>query len=321
MPELPDITVYVEALRQRLLGGGGASCHSLMIRGPSVLRTVEPTIDACDRRRVLSIDRLGKRIVFELDGDLFIVIHLMIAGRLLWKPGHVRPAGKIDQAALRFDGARPDPHATVILTEASTQKRAGIWMIQGRDALKTLDPAGIDPLKAEFAQFAAAITATNRTLKRAMTDPRTISGIGNAYSDEILHAAKLSPIRLTSKLTEADLRSLHHATRTVLERWTRHLLSEFGIQTMLATQADAKATIGRFPGPGQITAFRPDFAAHGKFGQPCPVCATRIQRIVRADNEMNYCPTCQTNGKVLADRSLSRLLKEDWPSDPADWEP
>jgi formamidopyrimidine-DNA glycosylase len=289
VPELPDITIYIEALRPRVLG---QRLDRVRIKSPFLLRTFEPSIDAAAGRTVMDISRLGKRIVLGLGGDLFLVIHLMIAGRLLWKDPGRGPTGKIDLATFEF------ATGTLLLTEASQKRRASLHVIQGAAGLRALDAGGIDVLAATPAELATALRRENRTLKRALTDPRTVSGIGNAYSDEILHAAGLSPIRLTSTLTDSDAAKLLDAARGTLELWTQRLREEFR---------------GRFPGQGQITAFRDGFAVHGRFGMPCPVCGTKVQRIVRADNETNYCPKCQTGGRVLADRSLSRLLKDDWP--------
>jgi formamidopyrimidine-DNA glycosylase len=292
MPELPDIEAYLSALRPRVVD---KVVRGITIMSPFVLRTFDPPIESAEGRSVSGVERLGKRIVLKLEGDLFLVIHLMIAGRLRWDApplGAKMPEPRISLARLRFDtgGLR--------LTEASTQKRASIHLVRGVDALASLNPGGIEPLACTLEAFQAALQRENRTLKRAMTDPAALSGIGNAYSDEVLHAAGLSPIALTSKLSYEQFAALFDATQSVLTLWSQRLREEF---------AD------RFPGPGDITAFRPDFAVHGKFKQPCPVCGTSVQRIVRADNEWNYCPRCQTGGKVLADRSLSRLLKDDWP--------
>lgn len=303
MPELPDITIYREALEHRILD---RTLRSITIKSPFLLRTVDTPLDACEGRRVAGVSILAKRIVLHLEGDLFLVLHLMIAGRLLWKPAGSRPSGKIDLAAFTFEPAAPDG-ACLILTEASPQKRASLHVLASRADLASMDPGGLDPLTCTAPQLAAALRRANRTLKRALTDPATIQSIGNAYSDEILHAAKLSPILLTSKLTDDHIARLRDAIQSTLTLWTIRLRREFGL--LDATNHPAP---GRFPGVGDITAFRPDFAAHGKFNQPCPTCATKIARIVRADNECNYCPTCQTAGKLLADRSLSRLLKEDW---------
>lgn len=289
MPELPDITIYVEALRPRAVG---QRLDRVRIKSPFLLRTFEPPIEAVAGRTVTGVSRLGKRIVLGLEGDLFLVIHLMIAGRLLWKDAGRAPTGKIDLATFEFGSG------TLLLTEASQKRRASLHVVRGEPALKALDAGGIDVFTAAPAQFTAALRRENRTLKRAMTDPRTLSGVGNAYSDEILHAAGLSPIKLTSALSGDEFDRLLAAARSTLELWTQRLRDEFR---------------GRFPGQGQITAFRDGFAVHGRFGMPCPVCGTKVQRIVRADNETNYCPKCQTGGKILADRSLSRLLKDDWP--------
>lgn len=303
MPELPDIDVYVEALARRVRG---VALQRATVRSVSLLRTTEPALEAAEGRLVEGVSRLGKRIVIALEGELLLVLHLMIAGRLRWHdaPKAVR-LGRIDHAALRFGTG------TLVVTEASTTKRATLHVVAGRAALADHDPGGLEPLSAAPAEIAARVRATNRTLKRALTDPRTLAGIGNAYSDEILHAAGLSPIALTHRLDDDGVARLVAAVRTTLAAWRTRLLDEFGL---------AGAGLGRFPGPGQITAFRPDFAVHGRFGKPCPACGTRVARIVRADNEVNYCPGCQTGGRVLADRSLSRLLKEDWPSRAEDWE-
>lgn len=311
MPELPDITVYREALERRVVG---RVLKRISIRSPFLVRTIDPPVDAAEGLRVCEVGTLGKRIVFGLTDvsasqkppSLFLVLHLMIAGRLLWKPAGTKPTGKIDLAAFEFEPADEDG-ATLILTEASQLKRASLHVVSNRDQLKDMDPGGADPLTCSLDAFASALKAHNRTLKRALTDPHTISGIGNAYSDEILHAAKLSPILLTSKLTDAQLTSLHTSMMSTLVLWTERLRREFGL-----VDEHGVPQHGRFPGVGEITAFRPDFAVHGRFGKPCPVCKTKVARIVRAESEFNYCPTCQTGGKLLADRSLSRLLKDDW---------
>lgn len=299
MPELPDITVYIDCLTPRVLG---RTLDRITIRGPSLLRTFDPPLEAAEGRVVRAVQRLGKRIVLGLEPDLFLVLHLMIAGRLRWKEPGARPAGKIDSAAFGFDSG------TLVLTEAGTQKRASLHLVRGEAALGALDPGGIDPLSASVEQFAAALRRENHTLKRALTDPRLLSGIGNAYGDEILHAARLSPVRLTRALTDDEIARLHAAARETLHAWISRLRQQFGIAGGSATPG-----VGRFPGPGEITAFRPGFAAHGRFGRPCPACGTAIQRIVHAESETNYCPRCQTSGRVLADRALSRLLKNDWP--------
>lgn len=294
MPELPDVTVYVECLRPRVTG---RVLRRITVRGPFLVRTVDPPVEAAEAETCTGVSRLGKRIVLEF-GDLFLVIHLMIAGRLRWFESEHRPGGRIDLAAMAFDAG------TLVLTEAGTRKRASLHVVRGHDGLRALDPGGLDVLASDLASFAAALRRENRTIKRALTDPRTLSGIGNAYSDEILHAARLSPLKTTATLTDAELTSLHAAARAVLTEWIRRLRAEFGL---------AAGSPGRFPGPGQITAFRDGFKVHGRFGQRCPDCASPVQRIVYAENELNYCPGCQTGGRVLKDRSLSRLLREDWP--------
>jgi formamidopyrimidine-DNA glycosylase len=315
MPELPDIELLRDGLHSRVVG---ATLRRVRIKSPFVLRTFEPPIEDVEGRRVLGVERIGKRLVLGLDGDLFLVLHLMIAGRLLWKPGDIGAKGKLDLAAFVFEldgletaaargleGPAPGTVATLVFTEASQKKRAALHVVRGRAGLTQHDPGGIEPLTCSLADFNRVLRAENRTLKRRLTDPRAFSGIGNAYSDEILHHARLSPIRLTSALDDAEIARLHASTRDVLALWCERLQKEFD---------------GRFPGVGEITAFRPDFAVHGKYGQPCPVCKSPVQRIVHAENEINYCATCQTGGKVLADRSLSRLLKDDWPRTIAEWE-
>ena len=292
MPELPDVTVYCEALASRTVGARflRASLPSMF-----VLRSVEPPIASLEGRRVEAVSRLGKRIVVQFEGSLYLVIHLMVSGRLLWgegEPGSPRPAGKATLAVLQFETGH------LVLTEASSKKRASLHVVAGRDALKQHDPGGIEPLASTAGQFAEALARENRTLKRALTNPKAFSGIGNAYSDEILHAARLSPVRLTHSLSEDEAKRLHSATQETLSRWTDKLRQEFA---------------GLFPGRGKITAFRPDFAVHGKFGKPCPTCGKPVQRISYAENETNYCALCQNEGRLLADRSLSRLLKSDWP--------
>jgi len=266
--------------------------HHLILTD-ELVRTFDPAIDAVEGKVVERVERTGKRIVFRLGDKLAMVLHLMIAGRLLWKDdAKAKPPGKVGLAAIRFE------HGTLLLTEASTQKRASLRVVRGQDALRAFDRGGLDVLACDEAVFCQRLTLRNHTLKRALTDPTLFDGIGNAYSDEILHAAKLSPIRWTSRLSDEEITRLFEATQSVLSEAIARLTKKF-----------AK----RFPGKGDITAFRPEFAAHGKFGEACPVCGTKIQRIRYADNETNYCPRCQTDGKVLADRSLSRLLKGDWP--------
>lgn len=289
MPELPDIEVYREGLRRRIID---QTLERFRIISPFVVRTVEPPIEAVDGKMVRDIRRIGKRLVFALDDELFLVLHLMIAGRLRWGPRRARPQPKISLVAMHF------PAGTLQMTEASKKKRASVHLVRGERALAAHDPGGIEPLECDGAAFRNALTRENHTVKRSLTDPRLFAGIGNAYSDEILHAAGLSPVKLTHRLTEEEIAGLQRATQSTLRQWTDALLKKFG---------------DRFPGAGEITAFRPDFAVHGRFGKPCPACGTQVQRIRYAENETNYCPRCQTEGRVLADRSLSRLLKDDWP--------
>ena len=289
MPELPDITIYLEALRPRVVG---QPLQRVRLLSPFVLRSVNPPITAVEGLVVDDVRRLGKRIVFVLAADLYLVIHLMIAGRLRWGRRGARPPGKISLAAFDF------PTGTLFLTEASGKKRAALHVVRGAAALAAHDPGGLEVLTATAMQFRATLRRENHTLKRALTDPHLFSGIGNAYSDEVLHAARLSPVRLTSKLTEEEITRLYEATRRTLLHWIVTLRDEFG---------------ERFPGAGEITAFRPGFAVHGRYRQPCPDCGRPVQRIRYAENETNYCAGCQTDGKLLADRSLSRLLKDDWP--------
>jgi len=287
MPELPDVTVYCEAMAQRL---AGRRLERVKLASPFVLRSYDPPLDATFGRTVTGIRRIGKRIVLDLGEALFIVIHLMIAGRLHWRgPGEKKkPQGVI--ATLEFE------HGTLYFTEAGTRKRASLTVVRGEDALRSLDPGGIEPLEATFEAFDAALRRENHTLKRALTDPHLFSGIGNAYSDEILHAAKLSPLRKTSQLSGEEARRLHQAVRSTLASWTDILRAEAGAHF-----------------PQKVPAFREGMAVHGRFGKPCPVCQAPVQRIVYAENECNYCARCQTEGRLLADRSLSRLLKDDWP--------
>lgn len=295
MPELPDVTIYVEALVPRVVG---ARLAGVRVHSPFVLRTFDPPLDSLIGRDVTGVERLGKRIVLAFRDELFVVMHLMIAGRLRWESAGARPPAKITLAALVFEPDTAGAAGTLFLTESSKQKRAALHVCRGREALRAHDPGGVEPLTATADAFRAALLRENRTLKRALTDPRIFSGIGNAYSDEILHAARLSPVQTTQRLDEAEILRLHAATRETLARWTEELQRLFA---------------GRFPGPGEITAFRPGFAVHGRFGKPCPACGTAVQRIRYAENETNYCPRCQTGGRLLADRSLSRLLKDDWP--------
>lgn len=287
MPELPDITVYIDALERRIVG---RLLEKIRLENIFVLRTAVPPIDALEKRRVVALRRMGKRIAFGFEGGRWLVLHLMIAGRLQWAEGGAKPKARNALAHFVFE------NGTLTLTEAGTKRRASLHVLDGEAALRAHDPGGIDVMSGTAAEFAAALTRENHTLKRSLTDPHLFSGIGNAYSDEILHAAKLSPIARTQKLQPEEIGRLHAAVRDVLRRWTERLRHEAGEEF-----------------PAKVTAFRPEMAVHGKFGQPCPVCGTTVQRIVYAENEVNYCPRCQTGGKVLADRSLSRLLKEDWP--------
>ena len=287
MPEYPDLTVYVEALEARVLD---EPLEKMRIPGPALLKSVSPRPSELEGRRVTRIRRLAKRIVFELEDDCFAVLHLMIAGRLHWKKRGVAIPRKRAHAAFDF------PNGSLLLTEASTKKRASLHLVRGREELAALDPGGLEVFSATPAQFRDALERERHTLKRSLTDPHLFSGIGNAYSDEILHRARLSPIKMSDRLTDAEFERLFEATRAVLVEWTDRLRAEAGDGF-----------------PEKVTAFRPEMAVHGKFRDPCPVCETPVQRIVRAENEVNYCPGCQTEGRVLADRALSRLLGKDWP--------
>jgi formamidopyrimidine-DNA glycosylase len=284
VPELPDVTAYVEAIAARV---AGQPLRGVRVASPFVVRTFDPPLGAAAGKRVLGVKRLGKRIVLSLEDGLFLVIHLMIAGRFRWETAGAKIPGKVGLAAFDF------PSGTLLLTEVATKKRASIHLARSLDDFQR---GGIEPLLATPAQFEAALRAENHTLKRSLTDPRLFSGIGNAYSDEILHRARLSPALLTQKMTAEEVERLQRATRAVLTEWTDKLVAE---------------AAGKFP--EKVTAFRPEFAVHGKYRQPCPVCATPVQRIAYADNETNYCPRCQTGGRLLSDRSLSRLLHDDWP--------
>lgn len=289
MPELPDITVYVESLQKKLCG---KILRKARVISPFLLRTVDPPLDDAIGRQVNGVSHIGKRIVLQMQDDLHLVFHLMIAGRFRWRDGPAKSVGKIGLATFGFDSG------TLLLTEAGHKKRASLHVVRGADSLSAFDRGGIDVLAADHEQFANALRRENHTLKRALTDPRLISGIGNAYSDEILQSAGLSPLLWTSRLNDEQMTRLFDAARSTLQHWIDELRTKFA---------------RRFPGPGDITAFRPEFAVHGKFGQPCPDCSATVQRIRYADNETNYCPKCQTGGRILADRSLSRLLKNDWP--------
>ncbi len=287
MPELPDLTVYLDFLQANVVG---QTLERIRVASPFVLRTADPPLSAVENKRVVGLRRLGKRLILELEDDLFLVIHLMIAGRFRWKERGAAITGKIGLAAFDFS------NGTLLLTEASQKKRAALHVVRGEAALADFDRGGLEPLEASFEQFQSRLLAGNHTVKRALTDPDLFSGIGNAYSDEILHRARMSPVRLTHAMTECEVSNLFDCTQTVLREWIQRL------------RDDAK---GGFP--EKVTAFRKDMAVHGRYGEPCPVCGTRVQRIVHAENESNYCPTCQTGGKLLADRALSRLLKADWP--------
>ena len=287
MPELPDIDLYVEKIDERT-----RSCQldDIRISKPFLLRSYELPLKVVNGKRVTEIRRIGKRIAIGLQADYWLVLHLMVAGRLHWHDTPPKIKGKIQLAAFDFSGG------SLLLTEAGSKKRASLYLVQGEDELAQHDPGGIEPLCCSYAEFSARLLRENRTLKRALTNPRTLSGIGNAYSDEILHAARLSPIKLTSRLSEAEIQSLFSATRSTLERWCGLLRDQCGDDF-----------------PEKVTAFRAEMAVHGKFGKPCSVCASPVQRIRYKNNETNYCPVCQNDGRLLADRSLSRLLKDGWP--------
>jgi formamidopyrimidine-DNA glycosylase len=287
VPELPDVELYLHALRPRI---AGHRLERVRIASPFLLRSVEPPLSDIQGRTIRNLRRLGKRIVWELGDDLFVVIHLMIAGRFRWKPPGTKVPGRVGLAAFDF------AEGTLLLTEAGARRRASLHIVRGERDLAAHDAGGIDVLTSSLEQFAAALASENHTLKRALTDPHLLAGIGNAYSDEILHAARLSPMQLTSRLDPAETARLHGAAVGVLTGWRDTLIADTG---------------GGFP--EKVTAFRPGMAVHGRYGQACPVCGTRVQRIRYAANEANYCPTCQTGGRLLADRALSRLLREDWP--------
>ncbi|HZQ71992.1 MAG TPA: DNA-formamidopyrimidine glycosylase family protein [Burkholderiales bacterium] len=287
MPELPDITVYLDALEKRALG---RTLLRVRLLNPFFLRTAVPAIASAEGRKVVSLQRLGKRVVLGLEGNLYLVLHLMIAGRLRWLEPGARPPGRITLALLDFEGG------SLAITEAGTKRRASLHVVEGKEALASMDPGGADVASLSSAQFASRLKSENHTLKRALTDPRLFSGIGNAYSDEILHRARLSPVALTSSLEPEELLRLYEAAREVLREWTATLRAAAG---------------GDFP--EKVTAFREGMAVHGRYGKPCPVCGAPVQRIVYAENETNYCARCQTRGRILADRALSRLLKKSWP--------
>jgi formamidopyrimidine-DNA glycosylase len=287
MPELPDILLYLHALRPRIVG---QRITAVRLVSPFLLRSIDPSLKSVEGRRVTDLHRIGKRVVIELEGELFLVFHLMIAGRFRWKPAGAPVPGKIGLMAIDFE------HATLVMTEAGTKRQASLHVVQGRQELERHDPGGIDVMSIDLATFAEALRRENHTLKRTLTDPHVFSGIGNAYSDEILHAAKLSPFKQTSGLSDEETSRLFEATRSVLAAWIDRLQSQAGDEF-----------------PEKVTAFREGMAVHGRFGKPCPVCGSPVQRIAYASNEANYCVTCQTGGRLLADRSLSRLLREDWP--------
>jgi formamidopyrimidine-DNA glycosylase len=287
VPELPDLEVYVEAIAARVRG---EPLLRVRLGSPFLLRSADVPLAEAEGRRVLAVRRMGKRIVLALEGELFLALHLMIAGRLHWKPPGAKLPGRAGLAAFDF------PAGTLLLTEAGTKRRAALHLVRGEAALLALDRGGLEPLTADLESFRAALLRENHTLKRALTDPGLFSGIGNAYSDEILHRARLSPVKLTSRLSPEEIGALHEATRAVLTEWTERLRRE------------ARGEL-----PEGVTAFREEMAVHGRHRRPCPVCGTAVQRIVRAENEVDYCPRCQTGGQILSDRSLARLLKEDWP--------
>jgi formamidopyrimidine-DNA glycosylase len=287
MPELPDIVLYLEHLAPRVVN---QTLERVVVRSPFLVRTFDPPISEAAGKRVLALRRMGKRIVFELEGGLFLVVHLMIAGRFRWKPPGTKPPGKVGLAAFEFASG------VLILTEAGTKRRASVYLVKGEESLRQFDRGGLEVLDADSASFATRLRSESHTLKRALTDPRLFSGIGNAYSDEILHLARLSPLARTGKLTDEEVNRLYHATRATLEHWITKLREEEGEKF-----------------PEKVTAFREGMAVHGRYKLPCPVCGTPVQRIRYADNETNYCARCQTGGRLLADRAMSRLLKEDWP--------
>jgi formamidopyrimidine-DNA glycosylase len=287
MPELPDVTLYIEALTKRLQD---QPLERVSLASSFLLRTVDPPIGAAQGRRVRRFRRVGKRIAIGLEGDLWLVLHLMINGRLHWKQAGAKLAGRHALAAFDF------PNGTLTLTEFGPRKRASLHLVHGEQALAEHDPGGLDPFEIDLDAFRAALSRENHTLKRALTDPRLLSGIGNAYSDEILHRARLSPLAMTEKLSAEETLRLYEATRATLADWVARLREHYGDQF-----------------PEKVTAFRPDMAVHGRYKQPCPVCGTAVQRIRYADNETNYCPRCQTGGQLLADRAFSRLLRKDWP--------
>ena len=287
MPELPDILLYMHALRPRIVGHRVVKAR---LASPFLLRSIEPPLSAVEGRAIVALHRLGKRIAIEVEGELFLVFHLMIAGRFRWKESGAKIPGKVGLLALDFE------HGTLILTEAGTRRQASLYVVGGREALEQHNPGGLEVLEADLQAFAAALTSENHTVKRALTDPHIFSGIGNAYSDEILHAARMSPFKQTQSLAEDEIRRLYDSTRVTLRKWIDALRQDAGDDF-----------------PEKVTAFREEMAVHGRYGKPCPDCGSPVQRVVYAANEANYCATCQTGGRLLADRSLSRLMKDDWP--------
>ena len=287
MPELPDILLYLHALRPRIVG---QRVERVRLASPFLLRSIDPALSAIEGRTIIDLHRLGKRLVMEAEGEVFLVFHLMIAGRFRWKAPGASIPGKVGLFALDF------PNGTLVMTEAGTKRQASLHVVQGRDALASHNPGGLEVLEADVEAFRSALVRENHTLKRALTDPHLFSGIGNAYSDEILHAARLSPFKQTRSLPDDEIQRLYDSTRVVLRQWTSRLQEATGDQF-----------------PEKVTAFRDGMAVHGRYGQPCPDCGAAVQRVVYAANEANYCANCQTGGRLLADRSLSRLLREDWP--------
>jgi formamidopyrimidine-DNA glycosylase len=294
MPELPDVLLYIESLKPRIIN---QTLERVRLASPFLVRSVTPPISAIQNRPVRALRRLGKQIVLEFEGGLFLIVHLMIAGRFQWKESGAKIPGKLGLAAFDF------PTGTLLLTEAGSKKRASLHLVEGERNLAAFDRGALEVLGAPVDAFRETLTRENHTMKRALTDPRLFSGIGNAYSDEILHRARLSPMKLTQKLSDEEIHRLHQATQSTLVEWIERL---------------KKAAGNAFP--SKVTAFRPEMAVHGRFGQPCPVCGSPVQRIVYAENECNYCATCQTEGRLLADRALSRLLKQDWPRSLDEWE-
>jgi formamidopyrimidine-DNA glycosylase len=287
VPELPDIELYVHHVARRTVG---ETLACVRVGNPFLVRSFEPKLESVHGKKVVSVERIAKRVVMGFEGDLFLVFHLMIAGRFRWKERGAPVPKKVGLAAFDF------PKGTLVLTEAGTKRRASLYVVRGREGLKAHDPGGVDPMTCDLRAFRAALLRESHTLKRALTDPRAFSGIGNAYSDEILHAARLSPVKLVGKLDDAEIARLFESTRETLGRWAKKLKDEAGDEF-----------------PEKVTAFREGMSVHGRFGKPCPVCGAPVQRIVHAENEANYCARCQTGGKLLADRALSRLLKGDWP--------